>query len=510
MSRIEEELKATGLAQVIVVLETPAAPQRAGAAVRGAARAAMPTRSALLASSKALTRYFTTGPTSHDAALARGMKAAARRRATRSGAAPKRAVAAAVPKVRTYPNLGLMLGTINKEGLKGLKQDERVRAVTHAPQLSLIRPVESAAAAAVGDVTWGLKHLEIPELWDKGFTGKGVLVGHLDTGVDGTHPALKGAIAHFAEFDPIGEPVPGAQPHDTDEHGTHTAGTIAGRKVGATAFGVAPDATLASAIVIEGGNVIARILAGMDWAVGLGVRILSMSLGLRGFVEDFLPVTRILRARGVLPVFAVGNEGPGTSRSPGNYAEALSVGAHNADDEVADFSSSQTFVRPVDPTVPDLVAPGVDTISSVPGGGFAKMSGSSMATPHIAGLAALLFEAMPAATIDQVESAIFASCVLPSSMTADRANRGVPNGPRALAALQGGSRPGRGRGGDPGRGQTQTPEKGGERRFRQGGGQSDDPGGSQTQSTEKEGEQAPRGGEVGEDFASLNRVRYRE
>ena len=62
------------------------------------------------------------------------------------------------------------------------------------------------------------------------------------------------------------------RPHDTDEHGTHTAGTITGRKVGSTAFGVAPEAILASTIVIEGGNVIARILAGMDWVVGLGVR----------------------------------------------------------------------------------------------------------------------------------------------------------------------------------------------------------------------------------------------
>ncbi len=180
-------------------------------------------------------------------------------------------------------------------------------------------------------------------------------------------------------------------------------------------------------------------LLGMDWVVGLGARVLSMSLGLRGYQEDFLPVTRALRARGVLPVFAVGNEGPGTSRSPGNYTEALSVGASNADDEVADFSSSQRFTRPDDPIVPNLVCPGVDVISSVPGGGYMKMSGTSMATPHIAGLAALLFQAKPTATVDEVEAAIFASCVLPSSMSAERANRGVPNGPRALQALLSGT-----------------------------------------------------------------------
>ena len=286
-------------------------------------------------------------------------------------------------------------------------------------------------------MTWGLKRLGITQLWDSGLTGAGILVGHLDTGVDGKHPALKSAIGEFAEFDLLGNLVPNAKAHDTDQHGTHTAGTIAGRKVTSTAFGVAPGAKLASAIVIEGGQVIARILAGMDWAVGLQVRILSMSLGLRGFHEDFLPLVRILRARNVLPIFAVGNEGPGTSRSPGNYEQVLSVGAGDESDMVPDFSSSQQFIKPSQLLVPDLVAPGVGIISSVPGGGFAEMDGTSMATPHIAGLAALLFEAVPTATADQVEAAIIGSCQLPATMAVERANRGVPDGPRALGILTG-------------------------------------------------------------------------
>jgi subtilisin family serine protease len=339
--------------------------------------------------------------------------------------------------VRIYPNLGLLLGTVDREGLQGLKKHKRVRGISAAPHLSLIRPLAAADSNLTGDVTWGLDRLEIPKVWERGFTGKGVLVGHLDTGVDGNHPALKSAIANFAEFDMLGDAVPGATPHDSGEHGTHTAGTIVGRKVESTAFGVAPEAKLASAMVIEGGNVIARILAGMDWVVGLGVRVVSMSLGVRGYQEDFLAVVRTLRARGILPVFAVGNEGPGTSRSPGNYPESLSVGASDSNDEVASFSSSQRFVRLDNPLVPDLVGPGVDIVSSVPDDAYKKMSGSSMATPHIAGLAAILLQAKPTATVGEVESAIFASCVLPSTMTAERANRGIPNGPRALQVLLG-------------------------------------------------------------------------
>ena len=226
-----------------------------------------------------------------------------------------------------------------------------------------------------------------------------------------------------------------AAPSDSDEHGTHTAGTIAGQLVQGVQFGVAPGARLASAMVIEGGRVLARILGGMNWAVGKKVRVLSMSLGLPGLDPAFLALTQTLRARGVLPVFAVGNDGAGTSRYPGNYAEALSVGAMDSADAVADFSSSQRFKRKQDPIVPDLVGPGVDVVSCVPGGKYMQMSGTSMATPHIAGLAALLMQAKPKRTIDEIEAAIFKSCALRPGMLVSRASRGFPNGPKALSLL---------------------------------------------------------------------------
>jgi hypothetical protein len=345
------------------------------------------------------------------------------------------------PRMRVFPRLGLAVGLVDQRGLGSLRAHQRVKAVHAAPTPSLIAPVTMLKVNGSAEITWGIKRLNIGTLWDKGFTGKGVRVGHLDTGVDGSHPALAGAIADgdFAEFDLIGNQVPGARPHDSGEHGTHTAGTILGRTSPRGRFGVAPGAQLVSSLSIEGGQVIERILAGLEWIVSRNVRILSMSVGLPGYVTAFEELIAALRRNNVLPVIAIGNEGPDTSRSPGNYPNVLSVGACTKDNLVADFSSSQRLARPQDPLVPDLVAPGVGVLSCVPGGEFAMMDGTSMATPHVAGLAALLLEAKPTATTDELEKAILDSCALPPTMPDFRANRGVPDAASALASLTGGA-----------------------------------------------------------------------
>lgn len=414
---IDQELESRGVTQVLVYLKTPP-----GAGSPAAAAAALGT----------VARHFHTAETSFSGQLAAVSSSRARARSGRKGVRG----GARDPYMRHYPNLGLMLGTVDRRGLAALRADKRVQSVSGAPQLSLIRPTRRAAASASKGTTWGIEALRVPELWKKGISGEGVLVGHLDTGVDGKHPALKQAVAHFAQFDDFGARVsPDPRPFESDEHGTHTAATIAGRTANGRRVGVAPGARLASALVIEGGDTVARVLGGMDWAVGLNVRVLSMSLGFRGWWEDFVQLTQLLRERGVLPVFAVGNEGPGTSRSPGNYAEALSVGACDERKRVPNFSSSQRFQRKRDPEVPDLVAPGMDVVSAMPGGGYQSMDGSSMATPHVAGLAALLLEAHPDAKVDRLEKAILASCKLAPKMVSSRSGRGLPDAMRALDAL---------------------------------------------------------------------------
>jgi subtilisin len=345
------------------------------------------------------------------------------------------------PPVRVFPTLRLALGYVDSAGLKTLAATPGIGQIVRAEVPSLVRPVQvRIAAAAVPGNSWGVERIGAPELWAQGFLGEGVLIGHVDTGVDGKHPALAGAIQAFTEFDLNGDIVPsqnvsGEDGWDSDDHGTHTAGTIVGRHGAHGAFGVAPAAKLASAMVIEGGKILDRILGGMEWAAQHGAQIMNASLGLPGQSPVFHALVAALRARNILPVFAVGNEGPGMSRFPGNYINVLSVGASDEHDQVAVFSGSQRFMNPVR-MVPDVVAPGDNIRSSIPNGGFATMSGSSMATPHIAGLAALLLSAMPGASADDLEAAIQDSAELPPTMAPQRANRGIPNGPRALQLLR--------------------------------------------------------------------------
>jgi subtilisin family serine protease len=143
-----------------------------------------------------------------------------------------------------------------------------------------------------------------------------------------------------------------------------------------------------------------------------------------------------LRQNNVLPVFALGNEGPGTSRSPGNYPEALSIGAMDSNDHVAAFSSSIRFDRPVEPFQPNCVAPGVNVISAKPSGGVQAMDGTSMATPHVAGVAALLIGSDPDASVDDIEAAILKSCTPLNGVPSIRQGAGLVNPAGALNKLR--------------------------------------------------------------------------
>lgn len=285
------------------------------------------------------------------------------------------------------------------------------------------------------NVTSNLYQLSISECWDCGYTGAGIKVGHLDTGVDASHPSLQGKIANFVAVGNDGDLILDALPQDSAIHGTHTAGIICGGEFDGHIIGVAPDATLCSGMVIEGGKPLLRVLSGLDWMFDQDVRVLCVSLGVPGYSRLFELILARLRQKGVLCVFPVGNSGRNVSHSPANYPGILAVGTVGRDNKVPEFSSSQVFDRVCEPVKPNLVAPGVDILAAQPGGGLCKESGTSMSAAHVTGVAALLFQAKPEATVDEVEHALLSTCIPLDNVDSYRYGSGLINPMGALESL---------------------------------------------------------------------------
>jgi subtilisin family serine protease len=256
-----------------------------------------------------------------------------------------------------------------------------------------------------------------PEVWQAGYDGTGVKVAVLDTGVDAGHPDLAGKIAGSENF------VPGETIQDGHGHGTHVASTIVGSGAasGGKRKGVAPGAQLLIGKVLgsDGSGQTSWILDGMNWAAHSGAKIVSMSLGATASgPSDVLSETvdELSAATGVLFVIASGNAGPGeqTVGTPGIADSALTVGAVDKSDKLASFSSRGP--RLGDSAVkPEITAPGVNITAARAAGTsmgtpvddyYTSSSGTSMATPHVAGAAALVAQAHPDWTGQQIKQAL--------------------------------------------------------------------------------------------------------
>ncbi|MFG2357696.1 S8 family serine peptidase [Streptomyces sp. NPDC048521] len=256
-----------------------------------------------------------------------------------------------------------------------------------------------------------------PTAWEAGLTGKGVTVAVLDTGADLSHPDLRGRVSRTQSF------IDGQEVADRNGHGTHVTSTVGGSGAASDGKekGVAPDATLAVGKVLsdQGSGSESQIIAGMEWAArDVHARIVSMSLGSTEPSDGTDPmaqaVNTLSRETGALFVVAAGNTGaPSSIGSPGAADLALTVGAVDAADQAAYFTSAGP--RYGDNALkPDLSAPGVDILAArsqlVPGSGaYTSMSGTSMATPHVAGVAALLAEEHPDWTGARLKDALMST-----------------------------------------------------------------------------------------------------
>jgi serine protease AprX len=251
--------------------------------------------------------------------------------------------------------------------------------------------------------------IRAPQVWNAGYTGRGVSVAVVDTGIDPGHPDFAGRI--MAMHDLTGEGV-----RDVHGHGSHVAGIVAG--AGNRYKGIAPEASLYVAKVLhqDGSGYMSEVMAGLEWAVQQGVQVINLSLGGIGPCDgtDALSTTCDAAVdRAVMVCVASGNYGPGASTvgPPGCARKVLTVGACSKEDAIASFSArgptSDGRVKP------DILMPGIDIVSCRAQGTsmgtpvdalYTKSSGTSMATPYATGVCALLLEAFPALTPAQLKS----------------------------------------------------------------------------------------------------------
>ncbi|WP_214415301.1 S8 family serine peptidase [Sphaerisporangium fuscum] len=310
---------------------------------------------------------------------------------TRSG------LPAGARQARGFADLGLTAGGIRKDtAAQAWKHLISARALTGKIWLDALVPYT---------LDKSVEQIGAPQVWQKGLTGKGVTVAVLDSGYDATHPDLKDVVTTSKNFtdDPDGDDL---------GHGTHVASIIAG--AGQRYRGVAPDARLAVGKVGNRfGASFSAILAGMEWAAGeVGAKVVNMSIGgldTPGLDPLELAVNRLSATKGTLFVVAAGNDGKsGTVNSPGSADAALTVGAVDREDRLADFSSRGP--RSFDHAVkPDITAPGTDIVAAALGGGYIAHSGTSMAAPHVAGAAAIIAQQHPDWNGERIKAALVES-----------------------------------------------------------------------------------------------------
>ncbi len=318
-----------------------------------------------------------------------------------------------------------------------LAEMQDVVAIMPNQRINLIRPKEIDYKELLRQeekdgLTWGLRELDIPELWET-TRGQGINIAVLDTGVYAEHTALAGRVADFIVIDPLGRRIKSEPAYDCGAHGTHVCGTIAGGKTEqGVSIGMAPEASLHVAGVVVGDATLRTLMEGISWAVEKGVDIINMSLGFSYYEPLFDEVFKLLLDLfGILPVVAIGNENHGSSCSPGNAANAFSVGAvekvKGGKCEVTFFSSGASLVFPGNDdnqivTKPDVVAPGAQVFSCIPSEkrpdgvfDYTYMNGTSMATPHVAGAAALLMAAKRETPVSEIIRALKETAKHPGS-----------------------------------------------------------------------------------------------
>ena len=263
---------------------------------------------------------------------------------------------------------------------------------------------------ALGEVLpWGVDRIDADIVWGSdgvpqtaigANTGAGVKIAVIDTGIDSDHPDLyanvKGGINFVSA--PAWKPAIPSKWDDDNGHGTHVAGTIAAMDNDIGVIGVAPDASLYGVKVLDrtGGGYLSDVVAGIDWAITSNMDIITMSLGASSSTETMKAACDNAYAAGIVIVAAAGNDYGASVSYPAAYDSVIAVSATDSNDNLASYSN-------VGPQV-ELAAPGTSVYSTYKGGAYATLSGTSMATPHVTGVAALVIASNVAEYLDNPDA----------------------------------------------------------------------------------------------------------
>jgi subtilisin family serine protease len=324
---------------------------------------------------------------------------------------------------------GALLAYVTPQGLRNLSHQPTVTKIYNnkkmgfEPGLGAKAPRRRTIDNVKQDYAFGSIGLDKLIKEQPQVDGKGVLVGVVDTGVDASHPALAGKVPLFYN----GEEKKVGEPKDFDTHGTHVSGTIAGGDRSSNLIGIAPGAKIVMAGVVEQGY--DAMIDGMQWfldaeknpIVANKIRSVGCSWNSGGAPDQevFYRAIAAWEAAGILPVFSAGNNGDQGITNPHEYPGTFAVAAYGADGKVADFSSrGPGHYKGQDTQKPDIAAPGVDITSSVPGGKYEEMSGTSMAQPHVTGTTALLLQVKPDLNPAQLREVLVKSAVAGDGQTA--------------------------------------------------------------------------------------------